>query len=361
MRKVFLILILFVAIGATAQTKSPVYYDAKQFLVIGKIPGETKVFYNRLPDSLEKKCRQPVWDLGRNTAGMAIRFSSNSTNISAKWTSWLDREMNHMTPTGIRGLDLYALQDDSTWTFVNSGRPKINTKFTETNIIADMEPKMREYMLYLPLYDGIDSLYIGVDSLSQISGPKVNLPVRNKPIVFYGTSILQGGCASRPGMAHTNILERMLNRETYNFGFSGNAQLDYEIAELISQIDAGIFVLDFVPNVTVAQIDEKMMTFYKIIRDKHPNTPILIIESPLFPHMRFNKDVYEKVTAKNLDLKAHFEKIKKQGDNKVYYLPATNILGSDNEATVDGNHFTDLGFLRFANVLLPLINNLSKK
>ena len=107
------------------------------------------------------------------------------------------------------------------------------------------------------------------------------------PLFFHGTSILQGGCASRPGMAHTNILERWLNRECINLGFSGNALLDLEIAELIATVDASMFVLDFLPNATVEQMKERAEKFYSIVRSKHPDTPILFVEDPIFTHSRF--------------------------------------------------------------------------
>lgn len=144
--------------------------------------------YERLPDSLRNISRKPLWELGRNSAGLAVRFRSNSTRIAAKWEVLLNRNMNHMTPTGIKGLDLYCLQDGK-WLFAGSGRPQ--GKVNEATIVKDMLPEEREYLLFLSLYDGVTSLSIGIDSLSQISGPATELPVRKKPVVFYGTSILQ--------------------------------------------------------------------------------------------------------------------------------------------------------------------------
>ena len=146
---------------------------------------------------------------------IAVRFRSNSTSISAKWEVRNNMSMNHMTPTGIKGLDLYCLQDGK-WIFAGSGRPQ--GKVNKATIVSNMLPEEREYLLYLSLYDGVTSLSIGVDSLAEITQPAVDLPQREKPVVFYGTSILQGGCASRPGMAHTNILERWLNRECIKSG-----------------------------------------------------------------------------------------------------------------------------------------------
>ena len=127
-----------------------------------------------------------------------------------------------------------------------------------------MHPEEREYMLYLPLYDGLISLSMGVDSLATISQPLVDYPIHKNPVVFYGTSILQGGCASCPGMAHTNIMSRRLNRECINLGFSGNAFLDLEVAKVIAEVETSVFVLDFGPNASVSQMKERLETFYRI-------------------------------------------------------------------------------------------------
>ena len=216
MRKILTLMFLSVVLMGSA--KELVYHDARQFPLYGSVvPVENG--YTRFPDSLKSQVkRELLYTLGTNTAGMAIRFSSDATALSAKWVSTLELEMNHMTPVGIRGLDLYTLDENNEWTFVSSVRPTVNKKASKYSIVDGMDRKMREYLLYLPLFDGIDSLYIGIDSAAVIEMPKVDLPSREKPIVVYGTSITQGACASRPGMAYTNILEREMNREFYNFG-----------------------------------------------------------------------------------------------------------------------------------------------
>ncbi|WP_394811099.1 SGNH/GDSL hydrolase N-terminal domain-containing protein, partial [Bacteroides xylanisolvens] len=254
--------------GIQLQAQQLTYYDASCFPLLGKATQDTGARYERLPDSLKNISRSPLWNLSRNSAGMAIRFRSNSTRIALKWENLFNNHMNHMTDTGVKGLDLYCWESNGKWRFVNSARP--NGKTNQATIIANMQPQEREYMLYLPLYDGLVSLSIGVDSLSTIDQPFIDYPIRKRPVVFYGTSILQGGCASRPGMAHTNIISRRLNRECINLGFSGNALLDLEVAKVIAEVDASVFVLDFVPNASVEQMKERMETFYRIIRSKHP-------------------------------------------------------------------------------------------
>ena len=346
----FFLLGLLWAVAANTNAQI-VYHDASAFPLLGKATEATLTRYERLPDSLEHISRQPLWDLGRNSAGLALRFRSNSTRIAAQWETRNNFRMNHMTPTGICGLDLYCLQDGK-WVFAGSGRP--SGKRTQATLVKNMLPEEREYLLFLPLYDGITSLSIGVDSLAELDQPAVDLPKREKPVVFYGTSILQGGCATRPGMAHTNILERWLQRECINLGFSGNALLDLEIADVIAGIDASLFVLDFVPNATVEQMRERGEQFYTRIRSKHPDTPILFVEDPVFPHSRFNTEMAKEIKEKNEAVQALYQSLKRRGEKSIHFLSSRDMIGHDGEATVDGIHLTDLGFMRYAELLEPL-------
>ena len=156
MKTRILLMGLLLAAVADAQT---VYHDASAFPLLGKATESTLTRYERLPDSLQNISRKPLWDLGRNSAGLAVRFRSNSTSISAKWEVRNNMSMNHMTPTGIKGLDLYCLQDGK-WIFAGSGRPQ--GKVSKATIVSNMLPEEREYLLYLSLYDGVTSLSIGV-------------------------------------------------------------------------------------------------------------------------------------------------------------------------------------------------------
>lgn len=334
------------------------YYDASSFPVYGRATEATASRYTRLPDSLEHISREPIWRLSRNSTGMAVRFRSNSSTITARWSNIFNNYMNHMTETAKKGLDLYAL-DNGEWRFVNSGRPG-SGKDSKATIVSNMEPTEREFMLYLPLCDGLTSLEIGIDSTAFIAAPAVESPVRTKPIVFYGTNILQGIAASRPGMAASNILSRKLGRETINLGFSGNAFLDLEVAEVIAEVDAGCFVLDFVPNASVDMMNARMEKFYRIIRDKHPKTPVIFIEDPIFPHSRFDKRIASQVAAKNETVERIFNELKAKGEKNIYFVKSTDMIGSDGEATVDGIHFTDLGMVRYSELLCPMIEELIK-
>lgn len=352
----FLVCVLYMlASQIHAQT---VYYDADQFPLIGKTSDDTETRYERLPVYLKDICRPPVWNLGKNTSGLAIRFRTNSTAISAKWEVVGNNQMNHMTETGIKGVDLYAWEEDH-WQPVKAGLP--SGKVNEQTIISNMTPQEREYMLFLPLYDGVVSLSIGIDATTRIESPALPYPATDHPVLVYGTSITQGGCASRPGMSYTNILTRTLNTEVINLGFSGNGQLDYEIAELMAtRRDASLFILDFIPNVNTTQLVEKTNPFFAILRKANPETPILFLETVIFPHSFYDKSIYKTITEKNRLLKEEYEKIKREGDENVYYLANDDLIGSDAEATVDGIHFTDLGFLRMADHLAASIHEILK-
>jgi len=328
-------------------------HDASALPVLGTLAPDATKKYSRLPDSLQPQVREAVWNLGKNSAGMAVRFSSDASAIGAKWKSLNRFSMNHMTPTGIRGVDLYALDDDSTWTFVGPGRPKMNSSHNADCIMQDMTPRMREYMLYLPLYDGIDSIYILTDSAAKVLPPAVDLPRRSKPMVMYGTSILQGGCASRPGMVHTSILGRMFNRDVINLGFSGNARLDPEIARFMAQADASVFVLDMLPNCTSEILEERLEAFVAILRESRPKTPILLIESPMFPASRFSNEVFATLSHKNDVLRAIYLRLA-AADPNIYYMSADRVL-DDVEATVDNYHYTDLGFSKYAEAMRPVL------
>ena len=352
--RILYFMIVAFSFAAKAQT---VYYDASVFPILGKISDATETHYERLPAHLKDVSRPPVWYLGKNTAGLAIRFCSDSRQISIKWETLNDAYMNHMAPTGIKGLDLYCLENEE-WKYVNTARPA--KKNSEANLISNLEKKKREWMIYLPLYDGVVSIEIGIDSLAYIGQPEIDLPCRTKPVVVYGTSILQGGCASRPGMAHTNILSRMFNREIVNLGFSGNGQLDYEIAELMTQCDASIYILDFMPNVSVNQINEKTENFYRILRDKRPDTPIVFIENPMFPLAVYDLTMQNEIVEKNKALHVVFNDLKAKGETHIRLIPSAGMIGTDGEATVDGIHFTDLGFLRYADFLYPEIKEIIK-
>lgn len=389
--KRILVLVLALALCAAelCPAQNTVYYDAAFFPLYGKavpddlqasvasalsvtpgvlspLPDTCKTAsqttrYRRLPQRLKGVSRDAVWSLGCNSAGLYIRFRTNSSSVYARWESEGPFNMNHMTMTGIRGLDLYVLEDGK-WNFIGSGRPRSTADaYTQAKIIGNMKPEMREYMLYLSLYDGVKSLAIGVDDSSQLLLPEVKSPSAGSPVVFYGTSILQGGCANRPGMAFTNIIGRRLNRETINLGFSGNGLMDMDIAELMAEVEnPAVYVFDYVPNASAEMIRDTGEAFFHVIRDAHPDVPIIFVEDPIFTHSRLDMKMNEEIREKNIQQKALYERLKKSGEKNLFYLPAEGMIGDDYEATVDGIHFTDLGMMRYTEHIMPVLKKALK-
>jgi hypothetical protein len=212
-----------------------------------------------------------------------------------------------------------------------------------------MKPEMREYEMFLPLYDGVVDLEVGIDSSSEIRRPAKKT---GRPIVFYGTSITQGGCASRPGMVCTNIISRKLNRECINFGFSGNGRMEQPIAEVLAGINASVYVVDCVANMTAAQIRDSMAPLTEIIRKRRPATPVVFIEGVYNQNSFLDSALLKQLTEKNRSLREGYRDLLKRGYRNIYYIESGHAIGDDHEGTVDGVHFTDLGFMRFADFLM---------
>lgn len=358
-KKILTVLFLVIAAAFSASAGDGIVYRNASFLPLyGKAAENTPGLYDRLPAELEGKVREPLWYLGQNSSGLYVRFRTDSRIIRVRWTSSFCNNMTHMTPVGTRGLDLYALTD-SGWRFAGSARP--SDKTTETSVVSGMDGREREYMLYLSLYDGVESLEIGVEEGCELLPPAVQSPKSDAPIVAYGTSILQGGCANRPGMAHTAILSRETDREVINLGFSGNALLDLEIAGLMASVEnPALFIFDYVPNADVRLIDSTGETFFRIVRDAHPDVPVIFIEDPLFPHSEFDGGIAGEIAAKNKAQKALFMRLEKSGEKNIYYIAADGMIGDDGEATVDGIHFTDLGMVRYVDHILPVVRKALK-
>jgi len=338
-----------------------IYYGRQHFLIEGTaiLDSLKESPYDRLPISYKEKVREPVWDLSKASAGITVRFHSNSTSINLKWTVLNDLDMSHMAATGIKGIDLYTKYNNK-WRYVTTAGALVGLKtyqnksmpadsINEYELIKNMTPEFREYKLFLPLYDGVTKLEVGIDSTASIEKPS---PSAVKPIVFYGTSITQGGCASRPGMAHTNIISRKLDMDCINYGFSGNGRMETPIVELISEIDARFYVIECMQNMDSEQVSERVRPLVDIIRTNHPNTPIVLVENMMYTTAFLDQTLETRLIQENAALKNEYDKIIKSGTPNIFYIKDNKDFLVDNEGTVDGVHLTDLGFLRYADYLM---------
>jgi hypothetical protein len=327
------------------------WYDCQKLLVEGKGWADTETFYDRLPAKAKGKVRPPVWDLSLDTAGMCVRFSTTSNAIQVRWTVRKGSlAMPHMPSTGVSGVDLYTLDASGRWNFVNNGAAPAQTNTMTFPVVPG-----QLCLLYLPLYNGIKSIEIGVPKDQTLAKVDAN---PQKPIVFYGTSITQGGCVSRPGMGMPAIVGRKLAKPgqlpvpTINLGFSGNGIMEPEIADLVSELDPSIFVLDSLWNMSPDLVKERLEPFIKRIRTSHPETPILVAEDSNFRNARTTKGKIARETV---------EKLTAQGDKHLYYLSNEGMTGDDCEGTVDSCHLTDLGMMCQADVFTKALQPLLTK
>lgn len=328
-------------------------------------------YYTRLSSRIEGKVRQAVWDLGQNSAGIALRFRTNSKAIGAKWTLLNNFRMNHMTPTGICGFDLYAF-DGKQWRFAGTAQP--NGKESINVFRRNMDGQMRDYVMFFPLYDGVIDLALGVEEGAVIEQPTVlgSNPFggkSEKPLVFYGTSITQGGCASRPGMVYTSILSRMLKRECINLGFSGNGRMDMILAEEMARIDAGAYIIDCLGNCTVKTVRDSTESFMKILWKAHPDVPIIMLSNYPYQYQWLDEYTRNDVNEEDALWKELYHKLRAEGLKNLQYIEIGGThsaiepmegaaTGPDNDASVDGTHLTDLGFLRMAEYLYPYMKKI---
>ncbi len=331
--------------------------DARELAVEGKGWTDKKNFYDRLPARAENRVRPDVWSLSHDSAGMGVRFVSDATTIAARWLlRGNNLAMPHMPATGVSGVDLYVKEQGS-WHWLGNGLPSKQSE--EKVLVRGLKPGRREYLLYLPLYNGVEELSLGVPPGATLELPPPR-PPGIKPIVFYGSSIVQGGCASRPGMAYPAILGRRLDRPTINLGFSGNALSEPELAEFFAELDPAVYVLDPLPNMSVEQVSERLEKFVQILRAAHPATPILLVERVERGEGLYAKSRPAGYVGANARLRAIYDRLVRAGQRKLFYVPAAKLLGTDCEATVDGTHPTDLGFMRMADTFEPVLRRALK-
>jgi hypothetical protein len=330
------------------------WYDIKSFDLEGKGWSETKAPFDRLPPKAEGVVRKPVWDLSRHSAGMCARFVTDAPSIHARWTlTGTNLAMPHMPATGVSGLDLYVRDKDGSWQWLSVGRPTAQTNSGE--LVGGLAQGKKEFLLYLPLYNGVSSVEVGVPMGHECVKAPARPTERRKPIVFYGTSITQGGCASRPGMVHTAILGRKLDHAVMNFGFSGNGKMEPEVGALLAEIDAAVYVIDCLPNMTGDEVAERTEPLVRILLKAHPHTPILLVEDRTYSNAAFLAMQRVRHEGSRTALRKAYEKLVAEKAGKIHYLPGDKLLGDDTEGTVDSSHPTDLGFMRQADAFMPAL------
>jgi lysophospholipase L1-like esterase len=353
-RYLALIASAFAIANLHAQTAPPVeWHDVTKWGVEGRAWNdmERQRWFDRFPSAAEGKIPAPVWALSRDSAGMMVRFKTDATSISAHYILRSDRiAMPHMPATGVSGVDLYARDAEGKWRWVNVTKPA--AKEVNQSFGSGFTPGLREYAAYLPLYNGVESLEIGVPPGAKFEGLA---PRAAKPVVFYGTSITHGACASRPGMVHTALIGRHLDVPIVNLGFSGNGRMDASVGEFLAKMDAAAYVIDCLPNMGPDDVRKKCAPLVKQLRAARPETPIILVEDRRNTNSWITpaRDAFH--TQNHAALRETFDALKKEGVARLYYIPGDALLGDDTEGATDGSHPNDLGFMRQAAVFEPVL------
>lgn len=350
--KSFILFTLLLQVEVFAQTQYKWENPCNQTFQVIKgqaFCNELKGTYARLPDRAKDKVRKPLWDLSRQSAGLSICFYSNAPEIKVRYKVNGGLSMPHMPCTGVSGVDLYAqdINGRQRWCgFSFSFNDTIT--YTFSNLTYETDPKKGyEYQLFLPLYNSVTWMEIGVPTDASFSFIPAS---KEKPLVIYGTSIAQGACASRPGMAWGNIIGRMLQHPVVNLGFSGNGKLEPELFDLLSEINAQLYMIDCMPNLPGETdskvIYERTLAGVKKLREKS-QAPILLVEHAGYTNEFSSEPTKRSYQLANIELKKAYDALQKEAIPQIYYLTKEEI-GLSMDAAVEGVHPNDLGMQQYA-------------
>jgi len=327
-------------------------------------PNEVKSVYDRFPARAEKDLNPNVWNISHSSAGLYIKFKTDAQKIIVRYKVTGDFAMFHMPATGVSGLDLYALDPNGKWCMAPGNflfKDTITYTYSGIKVSTDFPGRSYEYRLFLPMYNTVSWLEIGVPSASEFNFMPLS---GDKPVVVYGTSIVQGACATRAGLAWTALLERSLDRPLINLGFSGSGLLEKSVTDLMGEIDAKIYVLDCMPNLANfdnKEIEKRLSASVQGLQARRPSTPILLVENSggdvdgLLDTVR-NNDC-QRV---NKVLDQVYARLLAQGNKNVYLLTGRDI-GFDINSTVDGIHPNDFGMQKYAAAYEKIIRTIIKE
>lgn len=334
------------------------WIDARQLSIQGVGWKNDIDDYTRLPNSFKTTVTPSLWNLSRHSAGIAVKFTVSGTSfIEAKWMLNGNVFLAHMTPQAVNGLDLYVKLNNK-WQWAGIGKPDRHGLPQQALLRKGFLPERTyECLLYLPLYSSISSLELGFSPQAEV---KPVLEDDKKSLVFYGTSILHGCSASRAGMPFAAMLGRYFDVPVVNLGFSGNGFMEPYFAKILGEIDASVYIIDCLPNMSKfseQEIYDRNVTLVRELRKIKPNTPIVLVEDRSYTHP--NLTGQETPNYRRKALSSAYKTLKKE-TRKLYYVKGDILIGNDNEATVDGSHPSDLGMYRYFTALKPVISKALK-
>lgn len=332
-----------------------VYFDPREdpFRIDGLAPN-AEGSYCRLDLDFLPQCREGVQWLAWHLAGGCIRFSTDSSGINLLFELREAGNMPHFPPSGQSGMELFEETDHGCRlmaTIIPQMNEGLGCQIMQSHHVA-LPGGMRHYALYLPLYNGVRQLALGFVPGAQVTEGRV--PAIEKPLLFYGSSITQGGCASKAGSCYPAILARRLDAVQRNLGFSGNAMGEESMARYIAGQEMSAFIMDYDANSKSPEtLLETHEPFYRIVRQVNPDLPIILVSRPDFDsnisYYRLRRNMIMRTYARALAA----------GDRRIYFVDGEQLFGTtDRElCTVDGIHPTDLGFLRMADHIEPILRH----
>ena len=334
------------AVAGVVVTNGIKWIDGKLLPIEGRAFDDTEHYYDRLPAGVTTNVNGGVRTLQRHTAGMQFRFTTDSKKLNFKWVPYnKNLSMDHMPATGVSGIDVYRFDEKyGKWLYVKTGR--INS--SKGGYLSLMWTPGTPCLVNLPLYNGLKSFSLGIETNATVSALEPRKSGIKKPVVFYGTSITHGGCASRPGLGFVNIIGRNLDVPVVNLGFSGSGVMEFEMSEHLARIDASCYVLDCLWNMGIStgnsrkgrNVDEKYEPFIRNLRAKRPDVPIVMAEMC---------DVYcGNPNALDGFVKKLYDKLVGEGWKNLVYIPKGKMYADDFEGTVDGVHPNDWGMMHLA-------------
>lgn len=335
--------------NAIVDTNGVKWIDGRHLPIEGRPFDDVEWYYDRLPSSVTTNVNEGVRSMKHHTAGMQFRFVTDSRHLDFRWVPRsTSLSMDHMPASGRSGIDIYRQDGSGKWRYVKTGRIYDGVKGGSLSI--PWSPGW-PCLVNLPLYNGLKEFSLGIDRDASVGACQPRRSGVTKPVVFYGTSITHGGCASRPGMSFVNIVGRDLDVPVVNLGFSGSGVMELEMSEHLARIDASCYVLDCLWNMDMSgkrqsgqfrnrNVDENYEPFIRNLRAKRPDTPIVMAEQC---------DVFcGKPNRKDECIRALYEKLIGEGWKKLVYLPKTEMYVGDGEGTVDGCHPNDWGMMSMA-------------
>lgn len=360
MRTSFLIAMVMSTLATAAQTRWQNPLNAGSDMVHGRWWNtELTDNYHRLTPRAEGVVRAAVWGLARQSAGLSVCFHTNAPTIRVRYKVSGGLSMFHMPSTGVSGLDLYATDADGRlrWCaskFNLSFQDTINYEFRDITYFTG-EDRGYDFELFLPLYNEVTWLEVGVDEGRELHFiPSSAEP----PIVVYGTSIAQGACASRTGMAWTNIVHRESGLPVVNLGFSGNGLLEQEVFSFLAEIPARIFVIDCLPNLATERTEfiyDRLLRGVALLRE-HSQAPILLVEHN-YANGTSSQQSVDWYARSNAEQRRAYETLRAQGVRNLYYL-SHDELAFTQESMVEGVHPNDLGMRQYADAYLRKISKI---